>query len=60
MTAGLIVSLISIFGALILVTRGQRWRQMPRGNVIRLALIWVALIVGVTAIVSLLGIKVAL
>ncbi|MBB3941089.1 hypothetical protein GGR39_002757 [Novosphingobium fluoreni] len=59
MTAGLIVSLISIFGALILVTRRQRWRQMPRGNVIRLALIWVALIVGVTAIVSVLGIRVA-
>lgn len=51
--AAIIVSLISAVGALFLVSRGLG--GLPRGQLIRNALIWLAIIVGLVLALRLAG-----
>ena len=57
MTAGLIVSLISIVGALILAVRGLRSRQAAPGNRLMMAVAWLVIIVGVIFLIQSLGLE---
>lgn len=56
--AGLIVGIISVIGALVLVTRHSRFRSMPRATTIKLALIWAAIIIGVVLIIQVSGFQI--
>lgn len=57
-TAATIVSIIAVVGALILATRGSRFRVLTVSRTIRLALIWVAIIAGLVIVIKLTGIRV--
>lgn len=57
-TTGMIVSIIAVLGALVLATSNARFREAGRRKLIRLALIWVAIICGLVVIVELAGFRV--
>lgn len=54
----MIVSIIAVIGALILATNNSRFRSLGKGRAIRLALIWVAIIVGLVVVIQLTGFRV--
>lgn len=56
--AAMIVSIIAVIGALILATNNSRFRSLGKGRAIRLALIWVAIIVGLVVVIQLTGFRV--
>lgn len=53
-----IVSIIAVIGALILATRGSRFRELGASRTIRLALIWAAIIVGLAIVIQLTGLRI--
>ncbi len=55
---GLIVGIISVIGALILVTSHSRFRAMPMGQTLKLALIWAVIIIGLVAIIQISGFQI--
>lgn len=57
MSAGLIVSLISIVGALVLAVRGLRSRQVSPSNRVLMAVAWLVIIVGVIFVIQTLGVE---
>ena len=56
MTGSMIASIITILGALILATRGLGRRAQP-GTRWKMALAWVAIIVGVTFLIGISGVS---
>lgn len=50
-----IVGVISVIGALILVTSNSRFRQLGFSNGLKLALIWAAIIIGLVVLIQVLG-----
>lgn len=57
-TAATIVSLVAVIGALILATSNARFRNLGAGRMIRLALIWIAIIVGLVLVIQLTGLRI--
>ncbi|AIT78962.1 hypothetical protein [Novosphingobium pentaromativorans] len=57
-TTAMIVSIISVLGALILVTSNARFRELGARRMIRLGLIWVAIIVGLMLIIDVTGLRI--
>lgn len=55
---GMIVAVISVIGSLILVTSGSRFRSMPMGATLKLALIWAAIILGLVLIIQVSGFQI--
>ncbi|MDF2640021.1 MAG: hypothetical protein K0R64_3005 [Novosphingobium lindaniclasticum] len=55
---GMIVAVISVIGSLILVSSGSRFRSMPMGKMVKLALIWTAIIVGLVLIIRVSGFQI--
>nr|WP_314465298.1 hypothetical protein [uncultured Novosphingobium sp.] len=55
---GLIVAVISVIGALILVTSNSRFRAMPMGTMLKMSLIWAAIIIGLVAIIQVSGFQI--
>ncbi len=53
--AGMIVSIVSILACLFLVTRNGRLGNLPGRKVLRLALVWGAILLGLVAILQLTG-----
>lgn len=58
-TMATIVSIITAIGCLILATRSSALRNLGTGRTIRLALIWVAIIIGLVATIQFTGLRVA-
>lgn len=58
MTAATIVSIIAVIGALILATRGSRFRNLGLNRTVRLALIWAAIIVSLVLVIQLTGMRI--
>ena len=56
--AAMIVSIIAVIGALILATNNSRFRSLGMARAIRLAFIWVAIIVGLVLVIQLTGFRV--
>ena len=54
----MIVAVISVIGSLILVTSGSRFRSMPMGKTVKLALIWAAIILGMVLIIQVSGFRI--
>ncbi|WP_395333110.1 hypothetical protein WBP06_06785 [Novosphingobium sp. BL-8H] len=50
-----IVGVISVIGALILVTSNSRFRQLGFAKGLKLALIWAAIIIGLVLLIQALG-----
>lgn len=57
-TAGMIVSIIAVIGALILAMSNSGLRNLGMSRAIRLALIWVAIIVGLVLVIRLTGFRI--
>lgn len=57
MTA-MIVSIIAVLGALILATNSSQFRNLGIGRMIRLALIWTAIIVGLVIVIQFTGFRI--
>lgn len=54
----MIVSIISVIGCLILATRSSAVRNLGMGRSVRLALIWVAIIVGLVLVIQFAGLRI--
>jgi hypothetical protein len=54
-----IVSIIAVLGALILATNNAQFRNLSKGRMIRLALIWAAIIVGLVLVVEMTGLRIS-
>jgi len=54
----MVVSIISVLGALILVTSNARFRELGTRRKIRLGLIWVAIIIGLMLFIQVTGLRV--
>jgi len=57
-TTATIVSLIAVIGALILATSNSRFRSLGAGRMLRLALIWTGIIVGLVLLIELTGLRI--
>lgn len=57
-TTASIVSLIAVLGALVLATRNSKFRDLDARRMLRLALIWGALIIGLVLAIQLTGLRV--
>ncbi|CDO38882.1 MULTISPECIES: hypothetical protein [Novosphingobium] len=57
-TTAMIISIISVLGALILVTSNARFRELGSRRMIRLGCIWAAIIVGLMLIIQLTGLRI--
>lgn len=57
-TTASIVSLIAVLGALVLATRNSKFRDLGARRMLRLALIWGALIIGLVLVIQLTGLRV--
>jgi hypothetical protein len=55
----MIVSIISVIGALILVTSRSQFRNLGMKRMLRLALIWAAIIVGMVLLIQVSGFRIA-
>lgn len=55
----MIVSVIAVIGSLILVTRGAGLSRMGTARIVRLALIWAAIILGLMLLIDVLGLRLA-
>lgn len=53
-----IVSIIAVLGALILATRNARFRNLGISRMVRLALVWLAIILGLLLVIQLTGIRI--
>ncbi|GFM29497.1 hypothetical protein [Novosphingobium sp. PY1] len=58
MSTEMVVSIISVLGALILVTSNARFRELGTRRKIRLGLIWVAIIIGLVLFIQVTGLRV--
>lgn len=58
-TAATIVSIIAVLGALILATSSAQFRNLGMSRMLRLALIWGAIIVVLVLVVQLTGLRLA-
>lgn len=58
MSTEMVVSIISVLGALILVTSNARFRELGMRRKIRLGLIWVAIIIGLMLFIQVTGLRV--
>ncbi|WP_041559003.1 hypothetical protein [Novosphingobium sp. PP1Y] len=58
MSTEMVVSIISVLGALILVTSNARFRELGTRRKIRLGLIWVAIIIGLMLFIQVTGLRV--
>ena len=56
-TAATIVSIIAVLGALVLATSGSQFRGLDGRRKIRLALIWIAIIVGLVLVIQVTGLR---
>lgn len=56
-TTAAIVSVIAVIGALILATSSSQFRNLGTGRMIRLALIWAAIIAGLVLAIQLSGLR---
>ncbi|GGB98337.1 hypothetical protein GCM10011494_16040 [Novosphingobium endophyticum] len=56
-TAATIVSIIAVLGALILATSSAQFRNLGMSRMLRLALIWGAIIIGLVLVVQLTGLS---
>lgn len=54
----MIVSIITVIGALILATNNSQFRNLGMGRKVRLALVWTAIIVGLVLVIHLTGLRV--
>ncbi|MEE4450251.1 hypothetical protein [Novosphingobium resinovorum] len=57
-TAGLIVSIISILGCLVLAVRNPEIRGLGGGGALRLAAIWAAIIIGMVVVIQWSGFRI--
>lgn len=53
-----IVSIIAVLGALILATHNARFRNLGISRMVRLALVWLAIILGLLLVIQLTGIRI--
>lgn len=53
-----IVSLVAVIGALVLATSSSQFRSLGAARIIRLALIWAAIIVGLVLVIQVTGLRV--
>lgn len=54
----MIMSVISLIGCLILVTRNSQLRSLGTGKTMRLVAIWAAIIVGLVLVIQLSGFRI--
>ncbi|HKR92396.1 hypothetical protein [Novosphingobium sp.] len=54
-----IVAIVTVIGCLVLATRSSALRNAGARHVVRLALIWVAIIFALMALVRLVGVRIA-
>ncbi len=54
----MIVSIIAVIGALVLATSNARFRELGTRKLIRLALIWTAIIVGLVLLIDVTGFRI--
>ena len=58
-TTGSVVSIVAVLACLLLVSRNSGFRTMGSARVIRLALIWAAIILGLVIIIDIAGLELA-
>lgn len=54
---GIIVSIVSVLACLFLATRHSGFRSLGKARVLRLALIWTAIILGLAAVLAISGLR---
>lgn len=54
----MIVSIIAVLGALVLATSNAQFRNLGMKRMIRLALIWTAIIVGLALVIQFTGLRI--
>ncbi len=57
-TGSMIVAVVSVLGALLLAWRGLRSDNMGRGGMIRMALIWGVIILGLVIVIQVTGFRI--
>ncbi|KHK91298.1 hypothetical protein [Novosphingobium malaysiense] len=55
---GMIVSVIAVIGWLILATRGAPFRRLGTRGVVKYALIWAAIIIGLFVVIQVSGFRI--
>lgn len=58
-SAATIVALITLIGSLVLVSRSSALARVNRAGLVRLALIWGAIILGVVLLIQVTGLRLA-
>lgn len=57
-TGSMIVAVVSVLGALLLAWRGLRSHNMGRGGMVRMALIWGVIILGLVIVIQVTGLRI--
>lgn len=57
-TTATIVSIIAVLGSLLLVSRHSGFREMGSAKMIRIALVWVAIILGLFLVFQFAGLRI--
>ncbi|KPH63027.1 hypothetical protein ADT71_13985 [Novosphingobium sp. ST904] len=55
---GMIVGIIAVIGALILVTSNSRFRSLPKSRMLKMALIWAVIIIGLVLLIQVTGFRI--
>ncbi|WP_231635880.1 hypothetical protein [Novosphingobium sp. ST904] len=54
----MIVGIIAVIGALILVTSNSRFRSLPKSRMLKMALIWAVIIIGLVLLIQVTGFRI--